>query len=147
MLVMDGPGEPTPAARFSLAFPATLRELALARDRLGTWLAEVGVDADGVLDLTVVFSELGANAVAATAASGQVGVVAWVEGTGIVLEVTNGSPPADGPPLPSALVEAHRPGGRGLLIVQALADEVVLFRDPEGAVVVRCRLQRRSSPS
>ena len=145
---MDALGDPTPAgARFSLAFPATLRELSVARDRLGSWLTDLGVDDDSVLDLTVVFSELGANAVAATAASGQVRVVADVEGSGLVLEVTNGSPAPDRPPLPTTLDEALGTGGRGLLIVQALSDEVELSRGPDGAVTVRCRVQWRSKDS
>ena len=126
-------------ALFSLMFPANLRELSIARDRVTTWLRDVGLDDDIVLDLSVVFSELGANAVAATRGTSQVGVTARRDGATVVLEVANGAGPDGTTAHPWDWDEALSSGGRGLLIVQALVDQVDVARRADGVLAVSCR--------
>ena len=100
----------------------------IARHLLRDWLVRVPVDDEAVDNLLLMASELCSNAVqhATDAEPGAVSLHAWVEGDGVVIEVTdNGT----GVELP-AVVEPDLPDpeaeqGRGLFLVHELADEVV----------------------
>jgi anti-sigma regulatory factor (Ser/Thr protein kinase) len=117
-----------------------------ARRDFSRWL-DASVDDGDILDeMLVVLSELMANAVAATEdPSGDVTVAAWVDADGLTLKVTN--PPAS----TFAAVnrwdydDPLRAGGRGLLIVESLVDDLAIA-PPNGPepLSVRARKELRS---
>ena len=91
-------------------------------------------------EMLVVLSELLANAIDASARDdGEVVARAWLEDESLVLEVTN---TITGPFTPVHLWDYDDPlrhGGRGLVIVNALVDDIEIgHRDDAGALVVRC---------
>ena len=112
-----------------------------ARRRFEGWLRAMAVDGEAREDLTVVMSELGANAVAASVrADARIEVRAWWEGSVVVLEVENAGMSAEGGVIFYNEVDPLRGHGQGLLIVAAYTDsvEVIPPRDDMG-MVVRCR--------
>lgn len=117
--------------------------IADARRMLHGWLADAGVDDREVVDdLSVVLSELLANAVEASPPAGSVVVRLQLEEGTLVLSVVNEVrewvPPSERWDLDDPL----RPGGRGLLIVSALADDVTVQHDiDEDLTVVTVRLR------
>ena len=123
-------------------YAATLRPnpraVAPARREFAGWLSSIGLSSVAD-DLEVVFSELVANAAsAADDPSGRVRVTARYAGGSVTLEVTNAHQ-APLRPVPWDLEDGLREGGRGLLIVQALVDELEMGQDGAGRVVARCR--------
>ena len=112
-----------------------------ARNRFGQWLVQVGIDDESAEELLIVFSELAANAVAASAPGTLARLRAHREETNVVLEAVNGSPetiPRDGGAWD--LADPLRPGGRGLLIVDEYMDNVqVEPADDLNGILVRCR--------
>lgn len=130
-------------SRFPQIHVAGNADLSDARHSFSTWLDDVGVGADRVEDLSVVFSELVSNAVRETPdGADPVTVRATADDQGVQLEVTN------------AVDERHsetgsdwdlddplRSGGRGLLLVSAFVDDVDV--DLAGdRLVLRCRASR-----
>lgn len=133
--VYDGP--------FDTDFPARTDAIASARHAFIDWLGLIapGSDTD---DLSVVFSELAANAVAASGDhSGHVVARAGVIDGILELMVVN--PDLDAPVLTDwDLDDPLRDGGRGLMIVRALVDELDVILD-DGRVALRCRRQLEPS--
>lgn len=127
-------------AAFASTFTSTPAHLARVREEFTGWLESVGVVDDEVTsDLAVAFSELGSNAVAAVdGADAEIRVGAWRAGADLVFEITN---PVSGHATRSSrwdLGDPLRSGGRGLVIVRALTDEVEVLED-SGDLTVRCR--------
>jgi anti-sigma regulatory factor (Ser/Thr protein kinase) len=131
------------------AFAATLDgstgqgQIGQARHRFLRWLGQTEVDPETVEELAVVFSELAANAVAASPAGTRAHLRAYGDDTAIVLEAVNGSPRTNerlgGTP---DLTDPLRPGGRGLLIVKAYMDTVQVEPADHAngtGILVRCR--------
>ena len=126
-------------------FPAELPAIAVARRAQTEWLA--GLDLGPLRtrrleDLLVVCSELVTNAVHHAPAGHDQPVVlrAEVDGADLCLEVEDGGDgftwPADD--RRAADVPAGEERGRGLLIVAALTDDLVVRRTDDGRNVVRC---------
>lgn len=96
------------------------------RSEFGHWLQSLGVQGERLDDLLVVVSELGANAVRESASDAELPTITATCGDGTIeLEVTNevderSHEPADSWDLDDPL----RAGGRGLLLVSALVDDV-----------------------
>ena len=102
------------------------------------WLAGVTTSEDRIEDLSVVISELGANAVRGTPDGTEPAAVsAWIEDGRVVLEVSNRVEDLAVPDVDWDLDDPLRTGGRGLLLVSAFVDDVHV--DVEGDVlVIRC---------
>ena len=118
----------------------SLAALATVRVAFVEWLRSFGVDQEQVEDLSVVISELGANAVRETPEGERPAEVdAQLQGTTLELHVSN----AVGPGTTAAhdhdwdLDDALRTGGRGLLLVSAIGDDVTVAVD-DGRLLVRC---------
>ena len=130
---------------FAATYPARTVAIADARRELSVWLRENGVPPDVHEELLVVLSELLANAVAASVDEHQqAAVAAHMDADCVVLEVTN--PPAS----EFSLVDRYdyddplRPGGRGLVIVESLVDDLAIVPpDQDRSLSVRCRRQLR----
>src|SRR3546814_8921060 len=76
--------------RFPARPVASLAALAAVRESFVEWLAGVTTSVDRIEDLSVVISELGANAVRGTPPGAEpASVTAWAEDHRVVLEVAN----------------------------------------------------------
>lgn len=117
---------------------SSLAALAAVRESFVEWLAGVTPSEDRIEDLSVVISELGANAVRGTPDGAEAATVsAWVDDDHIVLEVANRVEDLAVPDVDWDLEDPLRTGGRGLLLVSAFVDDVHV--DVEGDVlVIRC---------
>jgi anti-sigma regulatory factor (Ser/Thr protein kinase) len=123
---------------FPVRLVSSLAALAAVRESFVEWLADVTSSEEDIEDLSVVISELGANAVRGTPEGAEpASVSAWLNGRTVVLEVANR---VEGITVPDAdwnLEDPLRTGGRGLLLVSAFVDDVHV--DVEGDVlVIRC---------
>jgi anti-sigma regulatory factor (Ser/Thr protein kinase) len=117
---------------------ASLAGLAAVREEFAGWLADVTDSEDKIEDLSVVISELGANAVRGTpAGEPPASVSAWVEDGCIVLEVANHVEELTVPDADWDLEDPLRTGGRGLLLVSAFVDDVHVDVDGD-VLVIRC---------
>lgn len=136
------PRSPQRSAYFFVADPPAVTQIPEARASFSDWMHSWATDLGDFHDeMLIVVSELLANAVAA---SGQhaaaVTVRAWVQGDALSVEVTNTMP--QGSYMPVDLWDYDdplRPGGRGLIIVNELVDEVEFNDRTDGALAVRCR--------
>lgn len=101
--------------------PHDTHSAALVRHELGAELALRGVDPQSIDAVVLVASELVGNAVRHTTAADGVGLaVDWaLDDRGITVQVCDPSPVPPAPRNPSTT----EPGGRGLRIVEALADD------------------------
>ena len=125
--------------------PASIHD---ARRDFSRWLDASVKDEDILDEMLVVLSELMANAIDASEhPAGDVTVQARVDADGLTLKVTN--PPAS----TFAAVnrwdydDPLRAGGRGLLIVESLVDDIAIA-PPNGPepLSVRCRRELPESP-
>lgn len=119
--------EPLSPSRFSDRHIESVAALSALRGEFGRWLADEGVGAAKIDDLLVVLSELGANAVRGTTdASMPATVWAEVRDGSVHIDVTNQvDEGADAVPAGEwDLDDPLRTGGRGLLVVSALVDDV-----------------------
>jgi anti-sigma regulatory factor (Ser/Thr protein kinase) len=105
------------------------------------WLCGVRSSEDRIEDLSVVISELGANAVRGTPQGAEPATVsAWLDDGTVVLEVANRVEDITVPDVDWDLEDPLRTGGRGLLLVSAFVDDVHV--EAEGDVlVIRCTTQ------
>lgn len=128
---------------FDASFPARVDALPAQRHDFTGWLSRLGVDGDVADDLTVVFSELTTNAVHGSPnACARVNVRAACEDDELVLDVRNTTAPDRYGATRWDLDDPLREGGRGLLIVRALVDELDVSLDG-GDLAVRCRSRVR----
>lgn len=135
------PGPPQRTDDFAGTFPASPSVIADARRRFTAWLVRCDADADTVDDLAVVLSELMANAVrAADTATGDVRVIACLDGDEVVLEVQNPRTTWVEAERRWDLEDPLRGGGRGLVIVESLVDHLEVEHDSRaGTTTVRSR--------
>ena len=124
--------------RFSARPVSSLAALAGVREAFVEWLAGVTTSDDRIEDLSVVISELGANAVRGTPEGAEPATVsAWVDDERIVLEVANRVEDLTVPDADWDFDDPLRTGGRGLLLVSAFMDDVNV--EVAGDVlVIRC---------
>jgi anti-sigma regulatory factor (Ser/Thr protein kinase) len=107
-------------ARYVEALPPHSASVSDARRRAVNFLDDQGLDPTTVAEMAVIVSELVANAVEATSGDDLVTVTVAVDGD-VSVEVTNHAPRV-GAPTAQTDDDALRERGRGLLIVEALAD-------------------------
>jgi anti-sigma regulatory factor (Ser/Thr protein kinase) len=142
-LVLRRRAAPAPTGRrllggFEHRFTPNLAAVPVARSLFGDWLRHQGVEEPTVADQLVVVSELCTNAArSASGAPGSVVLRARAEGPDLVVEVGDDGagfrldlPSAGGLPTPEQI------SGRGLFIVQAIVDDLVV-EGVAGATVVR----------
>lgn len=138
--------------RFSPRPVRDIADLSDVRAEFGEWLRGIEVGTDLVDDLLIVVSELAANAVRESAPDADLPTVtAWSEADTVWLEVTNEVDTATHDEIKAEwdLDDPLRTGGRGLLVVSALVDDVDV--NVEGRrLSVRCsvafeRVQRDST--
>lgn len=121
---------------------ASLAALAAVRQDFAGWLVGITDSEEKVEDLSVVISELGANAVRGTPEGRDPATAsAWVEERGderlVVLEVANHVEDIDIPDADWDLEDPLRTGGRGLLLVSAFVDDVHVEVDGD-RLILRC---------
>lgn len=133
----SGRREPTPLQR---AYDGATSSLRSVRTDLLGWLADAGADDEVRERAALVVSELAANAVQAAPGRRFAVDAAW-EDPHVVVTVRNETD-GDRPPRQATWgpVDALAPRGRGLAIVDALADGVTVD-DAGGDVVVTARLR------
>lgn len=136
------PGPPQRIEGFSSSYPP--HDISIGRARRGVvrWLEDdLCVEEDVIDELAVVVSELVTNAVRATGdAGGDVVVAAGRVQGAVVIEVTNPSAAWVDAANRWDLDDPLRAGGRGLLIVRSLTDDVDVSVDADaGTTTVRCR--------
>lgn len=127
-------------ARFASRSLATVADLSAVRAEFVEWMREIGVDEDRIDDLSVVLSELGANAVRETPAGAEPAqITATVDEGTVVMEVSNDVSPDSAPPSEHDwdLSDPLRTGGRGLLLVSAFVDDIDVDVD-QRRLIVRC---------
>lgn len=129
-----------PTHPFSARFDAHVEAVPETRRRFVDWMRTAALEDEAVEDLEVVFSEVAANAVAASPTpSDEVRVLAQLDEAVLVLEVSNraddlGELSLVAPDLDDPL----RPNGRGLLIARAFVDSVDIETEAPDRLVVRC---------
>jgi anti-sigma regulatory factor (Ser/Thr protein kinase) len=116
-------------------FAPHVAELPVARHALRDWLGSRGRDRDAVQELLVVATELCTNAVR-HADAGLVTLRGWEEGDAVVVEVESVEHASERPPVVRKLDDLPDEGGRGMLIVRTLCDDVSIV------VRGRCRYVR-----
>ena len=110
-------------------FPADVESIPVMRRLLGRWLDEAGATQADVEDLMLASAEAAANAIehAYGLESGVVEVRAWISGEGPVKvsirDFGNWRPPRG----------THR--GRGLMLMEGLADGVEIIRSDDGTTI------------
>ena len=128
-------GQPT----FSARFDAHVHAVPETRRRFVDWMRTADIDAEVIDDLEVVYSELAANAVAASPdAADEVRVRSQVDEGVLVLQVSNRAEDTGAVPASPDLDDPLRPNGRGLLIARAFVDTVEIEIEPPDRIVVRC---------
>jgi PAS domain S-box-containing protein len=124
---------------FEYRFTPRLVAVPVARHLFLEWAYHQALGAADVDDLVLVVSELCTNAV--RMASGEergVTLRAWPEGPDLVIEVQDDGPGFEGDvPSGEDLPPLEQVSGRGLFLVQSLADSVSVVSTP-GGTVVRC---------
>lgn len=124
--------------RFSARPVPSLAALASVRESFVEWLAGVTTSEEKVEDLSVVISELGANAVRGTPDGREPATIsAWVDDDRLVLEVANHVEEITVPDADWDLEDPLRTGGRGLLLVSAFVDDVHVDVEDD-LLVIRC---------
>ena len=130
-----------PIEAFAVRFSAHVHAVPETRRRFVGWMRGADVE-DGVVDdLEVVFSELAANAGAASPEpTDEVRVRCQLDEGNLVLQVSNRTDDQDGTVALAVpdLDDPLRPNGRGLLIARAFVDTVEIEVEPPDRIVVRC---------
>src|SRR5690606_12272892 len=120
-------------------FDAHVRSVPESRRDFVAWMRAAAVDEETIDDLEVVFSELAANAVAASPEpTDDVHASADIDAGMLVLEVSNRTDdPAVVLQTPD-LDDPLRSNGRGLLIARAFVDSVEVEVTGSDRLLVRC---------
>jgi anti-sigma regulatory factor (Ser/Thr protein kinase) len=130
-----------PAAHpFSATYRSETAAIGSARQEFGEWLGEQAVTAPLQAEMQLVLSELLANAVAASQDPlDAMAVRSWIDHE-LTLEVTNPASAVFDTTNTWDYDDPLRPGGRGLLIVESLVDDIAIAL-PDGTqpLKVLCR--------
>lgn len=127
---------------FTSKFAAHVLSVPEGRRAFVAWMHHTSaVDDESVEDMEVVFSELAANAVAASPdPEDEVRVRAELDVGMLVLEVSNRTADPERVPRTPDLDDPLRSNGRGLLIARAFVDSVdVEVQEPDRLLVRCCR--------
>jgi anti-sigma regulatory factor (Ser/Thr protein kinase) len=120
-----------PADAAMLAF-ASAADLPAVRGFTAAWAATAGADAPRIDRLLTAVTELAVNTIAHSGGAGM--VRCWSDESALVCQVEDGGHLAD--LLAGRILPLNdRPGGRGLLMVNALCDLVRVHSQPSGTVV------------
>ena len=112
---------------FGATYPTRTEALPVAREELAAWLRAAGVPDDVRDELLVVLSELLSNAIGASPDGEQeASVDAEISDGSVTLVVTNPRDSGFGPVDRYDYDDPLRPGGRGLLIVESLVDDLAV---------------------
>ncbi len=132
-----------PLGAFEYRFSPSPATIPLGRHLLADWLGHLAVDEDERADLLLMASELCSNGIRhASGAPGGLALRAWAEGASVVVEVEDdgaGFEVAERYDDEMPDVEAEQ--GRGLFVVEALADEMTVRRADDRTYV---RIVRRA---
>lgn len=120
---------PDPTERLRLRLPALPVYVSGLRRRLRDWLTEVGMGEDEMFDVTLAVSEAAANAIEHAGAPSSPSITVTGERTDgrVVLKIRDYGRWNDTPPDPDR--------GRGLALIDALAETSGIERTPEGTTV------------
>jgi anti-sigma regulatory factor (Ser/Thr protein kinase) len=130
-------GQPTHP--FVVRFDAHVHAVPETRRGFVGWMRAAALDEDSIEDLEVVYSEVAANAVAASPSpADEVRVRALLDEAVLVLEVSNRTNGDAVPVVAPDLDDPLRPNGRGLLIARAFVDSVDIEADGPDRLRVRC---------
>lgn len=130
-------GQPTEP--FVVAFDAHVLAVPRSRRDFVGWCRTAELPSDTIEDLEVVFSELAANAVAASPEpTDEIRVHAEVDAGMFVLDVSNRTDDPQRLPQTPDLDDPLRSNGRGLLIARAFVDSVDVEVEEPGRLRVRC---------
>jgi len=130
----------SPIEAFTACLDAQVDLVPANRRHFVGWMEDADLDGETIDELEVVFSELAANAVAASpTASHVVRIRVHMDGSTLVLEVSNHTdrPHLLCPSVPD-LDDPLRPSGRGLLITRAFVHSVDIEVQHPDRLVVRC---------
>ncbi|MGW2722020.1 anti-sigma factor RsbA family regulatory protein [Streptomyces sp. NPDC001492] len=130
--------EPLPPAPAALSFRFDTDSLSEARHLAVDEAVRLGLPSDRVQDLALVTAELATNSVVHGGGSGELGV--WAEDGYVVCEVHDKGHMTD-PLAGRRPVPRDQSGGRGLLMVNLVADLVRMHTGPDGTTV-RCWFAR-----
>lgn len=130
---------PTPASPLLHRFAPHVAELPIARRVLREWLDRVPRNEDAVQELLIVTTELCTNAVR-HAGAGLVTLRAWEEDDTVVVEIEATDSLAETSAVVRDLDDPYEEGGRGMLIVEHLCDDVSIVVRGRNRFV-RCRKQ------
>jgi anti-sigma regulatory factor (Ser/Thr protein kinase) len=130
-----------PSRAFAWALRGGTAELAQARRAFGTWLTVEGVDPEHRAELSIVLSELAANAIAAGEGSERspIAMRAWCEGVDVVLEVENALEDDTSGIAVQDEADPLRGTGRGLIVAAYATTVEVVPAEDEIGLTVRCR--------
>lgn len=120
-------------------FSPNVAELPVARRALREWLEQAPRNAQAVQELLIVATELCTNAVR-HAGSGIITLRAWEEGDDVVVEIEALDSVHEKSTVIRNLDDPYEEGGRGMLIVQNLCDDVSIVVRGRNRYV-RCRKQ------
>jgi anti-sigma regulatory factor (Ser/Thr protein kinase) len=134
-----------PAARpFSATYRSETAAIGPARQDFGEWLGEHAVTTTLQEEMQLVLSELLANAVAASQDPlDAMAVRSWIDDE-LTLEVTNPASAVFDTSNTWDYDDPLRPGGRGLLIVESLVDDMAIAL-PDGTRPLKVLCQRALS--
>jgi serine/threonine-protein kinase RsbW len=125
------------------SWPADPRQLSIIRRELAGWLAPLSLTEDETAAVVLAVDEAAANAVRHAYGHGESGVVEltlWTEPGTLCVEVVdhgNWRPP----------VEPPATGGRGIGLMNSMADAVLIHFDDRGSrVLLRHRVSEASPP-
>lgn len=114
-----------PSTGFPTHTLGAVSQLSEARARFVRWLRGQGVDCERIDDLSVVLSELGANAIRETPEDAPAPDVRAELSDGVLRLVVTNVVASDAPVTDAwDLSDPLRTGGRGLVLVSAFVDEV-----------------------
>lgn len=130
---------PTPASPLLHRFAPHVAELPVARRVLREWLERMPRNPDAVQELLIVTTELCTNAVR-HAGTGLVTLRAWEEGDTVVVEIEATDRLNETSTIVRNLDDPTDEGGRGMLIVEHLCDDVSIVVRGRNRFV-RCRKQ------
>lgn len=122
------------AASFATVVPASLAELPAARHRLRDWLAAIDIDPQRVAEILLATGEAVTNAIehgSGCDPARTVAVEAFLRGTGLAVTVSDSGRWS----LDSAASQRSNRRGRGLTLINALADQVDTVRATRGTCV------------
>jgi serine phosphatase RsbU (regulator of sigma subunit)/anti-sigma regulatory factor (Ser/Thr protein kinase) len=123
---------PPMADSFALKFPAVAGELASMRALLRRWLRQADSSDEEVAEILVAAGEAAANAIEHGGHAGPFEVTGVIDGNQVDLTVRDSGVWRSNSP--------DRGGGRGLVLIRELMDEVEVIRADEGTTV---RMKRR----